>query len=226
MQSMNKNKIILDLCGGTGSWSKPYKEAGYDVRVITIPEHDVRTYTPPEGVYGILAAPPCTMFSYARTNAKTLRDFEDAMSVVEACLKIIWKLQYKPISNYAKYTRLKFWAMENPYFGLLRNFIGRPCYTFDPWEFGDAYKKRTALWGNFKDPIKTFKAIGQVLTYEQIEQMKTNSRKLPKFDMLSMAEIKRLKSPVDSEPGNKKTRQALRSITPQGFAQAFFKANQ
>ena len=34
-------KIILDLCGGTGSWSKPYKDAGYDVRVITLPE-DVR----------------------------------------------------------------------------------------------------------------------------------------------------------------------------------------
>lgn len=25
----NNNKIILDLCGGTGSWSKPYKDAGY-----------------------------------------------------------------------------------------------------------------------------------------------------------------------------------------------------
>jgi hypothetical protein len=34
----NENKIIIDLCGGTGSWSKPYKDAGYDVRVITLPE--------------------------------------------------------------------------------------------------------------------------------------------------------------------------------------------
>ena len=38
---MNMSKIILDLCGGTGSWSKPYKEAGYDVRVITLPEYDL-----------------------------------------------------------------------------------------------------------------------------------------------------------------------------------------
>lgn len=30
-------KIILDLCGGTGSWSKPYRDAGYDVRLITLP---------------------------------------------------------------------------------------------------------------------------------------------------------------------------------------------
>ena len=63
-----KDKIILDLCGGTGAWSKPYVDDGYDVRLITLPEHDVRTW---DGyldldVYGVLAAPPCTVFSYAR----------------------------------------------------------------------------------------------------------------------------------------------------------------
>lgn len=41
-----KPKIILDLCGGTGSWSRPYREAGYDVRLVTSPSGDVRTYTP------------------------------------------------------------------------------------------------------------------------------------------------------------------------------------
>jgi hypothetical protein len=66
----NSNKIILDLCGGTGSWSRPYKEAGYDVRVITLPEYDVFAYDPPKGAYGILAAPTCTHFSLCRTNAK------------------------------------------------------------------------------------------------------------------------------------------------------------
>jgi hypothetical protein len=46
-------KIIRDLCGGTGAWSKPYKEAGYDVWLVTLPEYDVRSYRPPENVYGI-----------------------------------------------------------------------------------------------------------------------------------------------------------------------------
>ena len=69
------SKIILDLCGGTGSWSAPYKEAGYDVRNITLPEYDVLTYKlPEEQIYAILAAPPCTMFSLARTRAKKPRD--------------------------------------------------------------------------------------------------------------------------------------------------------
>jgi hypothetical protein len=61
----NKSKIILDLCGGTGSWSKPYKDAGYDVRVIDLKTgYDIRLFkAPEETVYGILAAPECTQFA-------------------------------------------------------------------------------------------------------------------------------------------------------------------
>src|SRR3990167_8834107 len=88
----NKDKVILDLCGGTGSWSLPYKNAGYNVRVITLPENNVKTYQSPENVYGILAAPPCTMFSFARTNAKKSRDLKEGMECVRACLNIIWKV--------------------------------------------------------------------------------------------------------------------------------------
>lgn len=46
---MNSKKIILDLCGGTGSWSAPYKANGYDVRVITLPEYDLLERTTIEG---------------------------------------------------------------------------------------------------------------------------------------------------------------------------------
>ena len=92
------DKVILDLCGGTGSWSRPYADAGYDVRVITLPRHDVRKWKTYRGeiysqvlnneIYGILAAPPCTMFSFARTNAKTPRDLGEGMECVRACLEI------------------------------------------------------------------------------------------------------------------------------------------
>ena len=51
-------KIILDLCGGTGSWSRPWQLNGYDVRIITLPAYDVLIYEPPDNVWGILAAPP------------------------------------------------------------------------------------------------------------------------------------------------------------------------
>lgn len=135
------SKIILDLCGGTGLWSKPYREAGYDVRVVTLPENDVLTFTPPSEAYGVLAAPPCTMFSLARTTAKTPRDFEEGMSTVSACLKIIWA------------TKPKWWALENPR-GLLRRFLGKPAFVFEHWNFGDQGIKPTDIWGYFNPPAK------------------------------------------------------------------------
>lgn len=212
-------KIILDLCGGTGSWSKPYKDAGFDVRVVTIPENDVRTYKlPDEPIYGILAAPPCTMFSDARTNAKTPRDLKGAMEVVEACLKLIYEAQYRIVSDQQKYPPLKFWALENPWYGRLKWFLGMPKFEFSPWEFGDAYKKRTAIWGYFKEPMKTVVDIKSVMTSEQIEKHKTNSQPMPKFDYMRSKDI-------HPEMFGKLDRQARRSITPQGFANAFFKAN-
>lgn len=192
---MNTNKIILDLCGGTGAWSKPYKEAGYDVRNITLPGYDVRTYIPPDNVYGILAAPVCTMFSFARTRAKTPRDFKQGMELVIACLNIIWECRYK--------NKLAFWCLENP-MGYLRQFLGKPAFTFDPCDFGDPYTKKTDLWGYFnipkKKPIK--------LSEEDIAKCKINNRKLP-----SISEI------TGSKQADK------RAITPQGFAKAFYEVN-
>lgn len=193
------NKIILDLCGGTGSWSKPYSDAGYDVRLVTLPDQDVRTYEPPENVYGILAAPPCTMFSLARTRAKKPRDFNEGMELVKRCLEIIWNIRVKQ--------KLAFWALENPT-GYLRQFLGKPPFHFDPWEFGDPYTKGTDIWGYFNYPEKTESSIDKVMTKEQKAKCSTNSRKLPSISMIT---------------GSKQ--QAKRAITPQGFAQAFFKAN-
>ena len=192
---------ILDLCGGTGSWSKPYKEAGYDVRVITLPEFDVRLFPskpslksrlPKEfedvsefpKVYGILAAPVCTCFSgsgacWKRSDSEML----DALSLVDACIRIVHVL--KP----------KFWALENPV-GKLRKWLGKPVMTFNPCDFGDPYKKRTLLWGDFNTDLKR----------NPVKPI--------------------VPSPLHQNYGGKSERtKMMRSITPHGFAKAFFEAN-
>jgi len=196
------NKIILDLCGGTGAWSKPYKDNGYDVRLITLPDNDVRTYIPPDNVYGILAAPPCTKFSKACWNIKKKdRDFKSGMVEVRACLNIIWTIQ----ENGAP---LKFWALENP-MGYLNRFLGHPVYYFQPWWFGEKSflaTKRTYLWGYFNRPVRTVR-----------------KRTIP---FISPHTSKR--DLVDSERENKgwyKTNAEQRAITPAGFAKAFYEAN-
>ncbi len=214
----NKDKIILDLCSGTGAWSEPYLQAGYNVIRITLPEHDVLTYEPPENVYGILATPPCTMFSFARTNAKKPRDLKEGMEIVIACLKIIWTYQYRIKSDQQKYPPLKFWVLENPFYGSLKWFLGKPTLIFNPFDYGDPYQKKTALWGIFNEPIKN--PIN--LSPEMKELAKSNNylhRIGTKFDILKTKDIA-------PEFYGKLNRQSRRAITPQGFATSFFKANQ
>lgn len=210
----NSNKIILDLCGGTGAWSKPYADAGYDVRVITLPMYDVTKYTPPDNTYGVLAAPPCKNFSFARTKAKKPRNLREGMKVVEACLRIIWECRHR---NFENGTAAPFWALENPK-GYLRQFLGIPVLEFDPFDFGDPYQKRTNLWGFFNIP--KFNKIE--LTPEQ------KIRFTKREDVLHPVEMANLFNPngYHHPPDMPEIRTIRRAITPPGFANAFFKSNQ
>lgn len=203
------SKVILDLCGGTGAWSKPYKDAGYDVRVITLPDYNVERWreypdlvaTIESGnVYGIFAAPPCTMFSMARTVAKTPRDMRSALKTVIACLEIVWECQYAG-------KRLAFWALENPK-ARLRWFLGVPQLTMNPYDYGDRVRKPTDIWGNFtlpkKNPVE--------LTEEEKTKFGAHVEKLPPL-------------PEGYKYGDSNSRAARRAITPPMWAKAFFKAN-
>jgi hypothetical protein len=142
------SKIILDLCGGTGSWSEPYRNSQrYDVRTLDILDgNDIRLFEiPDEPVYGILAAPPCTHF--ASSGARWFEEkgenaLLEGLSVVDACIRIIYAC------------RPYFWALENP-IGRLKLYLGKPRYYFDPCFYGDAYTKRTCLWGEFNIPKLT-----------------------------------------------------------------------
>jgi len=132
-------RLILDLCAGSGSWSEPYKRAGYPVRRVTLPAGDVRTFVPPDDadVWGVLAAPPCEEFSLAKNGQD--RDFARGLETVSACVRIIMT------------TRPRWWALENPV-GLLSRWLGRPSLVFEPNQFGDPWTKRTAIWGSFVSP--------------------------------------------------------------------------
>jgi len=155
-----EKRMILDLCGGTGAWSEPYREAGYDVKLIDIP-NDVRLLEFDEGIkpHGILAAPPCTVFSYARQRygMPTKEELLQAMSVVDACLRIIFI--YKP----------KWWALENPR-NKLRRYLNPPKMIFKQWWFGDGKEKATCLWGDFIIPIYVPGKRIKASTYKTKEQ--------------------------------------------------------
>jgi len=132
-------RVIFDLCAGTGAWSAPYIERGYRVVRVTLPELDVRTWVPPCRAWGVLAAPPCEQFSRAR---RSPRDFIEGMACVNAVVRIVAQVQ--PV----------WWALENPMCGDLAQFLGAPTWTFHPWDFGDPWTKPTALWGTFSPPLE------------------------------------------------------------------------
>ncbi|MCP5046563.1 MAG: DNA cytosine methyltransferase, partial [bacterium] len=141
-----EKRIIYDLCGGTGAWSRPYREAGYDVRVIDIKNgDDVRLLIiPKEPVYGVLAATDCTHFSNSGARwwkEKGENALLEGLSIADACIR------------FAMFTNPHFWVLENPV-GRLVHYIGPPVFKFDPCDFGDPYTKRTYLWGKFNEPVK------------------------------------------------------------------------
>lgn len=215
------SKIILDICGGTGSWSKPYRENGYDVKIITLPDHDITDSEVQDWLislkpHGILAAPPCTMFSLARNDktAREPRDMRAGMDVVNSCLRVIHECYFDRFRRKDAY--LKWWALENPASGYLNRFLGNPYYTFHPCDHGDPYTKNTALWGMFNIPKKN-KVEPRVIEHS------SGAR-----DFVSIvehfADLKDIPDGYCEATGYSK-RKVLRSMTPYGFAKAFYEAN-
>lgn len=136
---------VLSLCDHSGTWSQPYRDAGYDVVQLDLKiGQDVRLFEAlPFPVRGVLAAPPCTEFASSGARwwpEKGEQALLDALAVVDACLRII--AVHRPV----------WWVLENPV-GRLRRFLGAPRMAFDPCDYGDGYTKRTQLWGDFREPL-------------------------------------------------------------------------
>jgi hypothetical protein len=195
---------ILSLFDFSGNWSRPWKDAGYNVLQVDI-KHDINILElevddiPFDSVYGILAAPPCTDFASSGAQYWKAKDLDGrtahSLAMVDKVLEFV------------KYYEPTFWALENPVGRLskLRPTLGNPWY-FQPHEFAgwctskeqqehERYTKKTGLWGKFNKPAKI------------------DPGNNPNNDW-----IMRL-------GGKSERTKELRSMTPTGFAIAFFEAN-
>lgn len=199
-------KTILSIFDHSGNWSKPYKEAGYNVIQIDIKLGiDILTwdYTKYENVVGILAGIPCT--DYALSGARYFAA-KDKDGRTEFSNLLVSKLK-EVLLYYKIQGNLKFWSTENPMSRIhkLNTWLGEVKHKFNPCDYAlydpipenSNYNKMTWLWGEFNTPVK------QALT------------------PITKA------SPIWTKYGGKSERtKELRSITPLGFAYAFFQANQ
>lgn len=204
-------KTIVDLCGGTGAWSRPYAEAGYQVFIvdiatlaqswetkgggnITVLQYDICKLRADEieDVHGVLFAPDCTHFSGSGAQYWPAKDADgrtaEAVRIVRAGLRLIdaWQPAW--------------WALENPVGRLPRLVpeLGRWKLTFQPHDYGDPWTKRTCLWGHFNQPaqrpVEPVRSCGQGSWLMKLG-------------------------------GKSDVTKRLRSATPPAFAQAFFEAN-
>jgi hypothetical protein len=201
------NKIILHLFADIGSDTKPYREAGYDVRCIG-KAIGVENYNPPENVYGVIANPVCLEFSTARSTGKA-RNPEQGMVGVNECMRIIKKCNPK------------FWVIENPASGALKNYLGKPVYQYEPWWFGSPWTKKTALWGEFNIPERKYTRWEDVPKIEGLYQRPGRGK--PSLAFMHKSHKKFIREfdcfEVDSD-------MSFRSLCSQRFAKAFFEVNQ
>jgi len=201
-------KIILHLCADTGSDSKPYQDdPNYEV-ILVGSEIGVENFTAPSNVYGVFANPVCTEFSTARSDGKA-RDPEKGMFLVKECKRII--KEANPV----------FWVIENPARGVLKNYLGKPRYKYEPWWYGSGWTKQTALWGDFNIPEREYYDWEDVPKiaglYTRPNRPKPSLAFMHKSHYHVIPEFQGLPVP-DSD-------MEFRSICSQKFARAFYQSN-
>jgi hypothetical protein len=204
---MNQTKTILHLCADIGSDSYIYRTKGYKV-ILVGKDIGVENFSTSEPIHGIIANPVCTEFSFAKmAHNNGVGDHEAGLFLVKHCQRIIEEC--KPVWYY----------IENPATGRLKDFLGTPDFIYEPYEFGDPWTKKTALFGNFIKPIKTH-------TWDSCTKLAglytRPNRPKPSLTFMHKSHKQFIPS---FEPFNVKDDMSFRSLCSQGFAREFFKYN-
>jgi len=117
---------------------------------------------------------------------------EEGIKLAEKSLEIV------------NYFQPQFWALENPV-GRIHKLVpklGKAKLIFNPCDYGDAYTKKTCLWGNFNIPEKN--PVEPIYYYSKDKRSSWIWKNLG---------------------GKSERTKELRSQTPMGFSKAFFNTN-
>lgn len=211
------NKLLIDLFDYTGNTAEPYRKAGWHVKQVD-KKHgqdlldwdfvawfnqfcvDNHHHAMPQ--VGIIAMIPCTAYALSGNRHKKT---PQRIPVFEESQKLCARVK-QIIDFFDNIGILDFWMVENPASDIHTHnpWLGEVKQKFNPCDFAgydpipdnSRYNKQTWLWGKFRRM-----AIKRMEPFEK-------------------------SSPIWKRFGGKseKTKEA-RSITPLGFAYAFFEAN-
>jgi len=205
-----EKKIILHLCADLGSDSLFYQRDKDNYEVIMVGEKiGVENFIPPKNVHGIIANPVCTDLSTAKGFHK-VNDMEKGMFLVNHCLRIIE--QCNP----------KWWVLENPARGRLREVLGDPVAAYQPWQFGSPWTKDTALWGRFTMPAYRYTKWEDVPKNDKLYVRP--GRPKPALAFLHKSAVNYIEE-FQWAKEHIKTDADIRSMCSQGFAEDFYRSN-
>lgn len=195
--------IILSLCDYSGVWAQPYADAGYDVICVDLKR----------GQDAILWPSPMSDQPRLPSEFLDIKAYKGRVHGVLAapvCTVFSGAGARHPRSDdeirqglalvdacvrIAWVLEPDFFALENPV-GKLTNWLGEPLLRFQPCDYGDPYTKRTCLYGKFNPKLPVNKV-------EPVE----GSKMWAKYG------------------GKSERTKEARSMTPKGFAKAFYLAN-
>lgn len=218
-----EKRLIFSVFDYSEAWPGPYIRTGYPTllwdykkegclarnfsRVMGMLDDAIEAgYIP----WGLLLAPPCTDISSAA--AWTWKDKDQRPHPeIEGWTVTEWSQGLVELGlHLALSYPWKFWTLENPP-GRIEALVPELAFfrrmSFNPFDYGDPYTKKTILWGDFNT------ALPKMPVEPELVRIKAGNH----FYHASSLWVK--------TGGKSEKTKALRSNTPAGFANAFFTAN-
>lgn len=194
----NSQRTVLSLFDLTGEWSQPWRDAGYNVIQFDIQSgQDVFDFSVEYFTENYdLTDVYCILAATPCTDFASSGAKHFLKKDADGRTEQSVELVNKAAAT-IEYFRPAVWALENPV-GRLSNLTGlpEPRLSFQPHHFGDPYTKRTMIWGQFNAELPT-------ANVHPSEGSKMHSQ----------------------YGGSSIETKNARSETPEGFAYAFFMAN-
>lgn len=237
-------KTLLSLFDYSGTWSDPFARNGWnviqwDIKISDFMDiNDIGNVEDAldlfEDVDGIIAAPPCTEFTVSCNRLWNLKDQDGRTAAAMQLVNQTQKLVNLFTPTDPEYEGTFFWALENPVGRLpkLAPELGEPWY-FNAWEY--------AGWNKIsrKDRARLAEIRakdGHGLTRDEFDlvvRVNAYTKRTGLFGDFNRDLVKKPIKPIKCAPqgtftqrfnGGAKGKEE-RSITPEGFALAFYEAN-
>lgn len=191
--------IILSLFDFSGGWSAPYERAGYTVIRLDIKAGiDIMTWDYKQIERGqVVGILAAPPCTHFTVSGAQYWNAKDQDGRTAENVALVYRTL-----EIVEHFQPTFWALENP-IGRISTLVpelkGKRLLDFDPCDFGDPYTKRTVLYGHFSP----------FLVRCPVKPKRTSSQG----------------SWLQNLGGKSERTKELRSLTPAGFANAFFQAN-